>query len=212
MVELRAVGNALEIRKAATRLFAEQGVGGTSLQAIADKVGVTKQTLLYHYPSKEALWRSVLESVFEHWRERLPRLLEAVTGGRGRFQALTRELLHFFESDPDRARLLVREMLDHPEAMRRLLGENLRPWVLLVGQYVREGQRLGGIHADADPEAYVWSVIALAVCSVAARDVAGAVLGGEGDAYARQRAELLRLTQTGLFTGARPPAPTEESS
>ena len=91
--------NAEQIRAAATRLFAALGYEGTSLQAIAECVGVTKQTLLYHYASKEALRRAVLDQIFGHWRERLPDMLRAVTSGHDRFEALTRELVHFFEAD-----------------------------------------------------------------------------------------------------------------
>ena len=123
------------------------------------RVGVTKQTLLYHYPCKDALRRAVLEQVFAHFRERLPQMLEAVTSGHGRFEALTRELVQFFEADPDRARLLVRELLDNPDGMRKLLAENLRPWVLLIAQYIRQGQSSDLIHDDVDPEVYVLHVI-----------------------------------------------------
>ena len=38
--------------------------------------------------------------------DRLPRLLEAVTSGRGRLEALTPELVRFLREDPDRARLV----------------------------------------------------------------------------------------------------------
>jgi AcrR family transcriptional regulator len=40
--------NLAQIRDAATRLFARDGVDGTSLQVIADAVGITKPTLLYY--------------------------------------------------------------------------------------------------------------------------------------------------------------------
>jgi TetR/AcrR family transcriptional regulator len=196
--------NASQLRVAATRLFAGQGFGATSLQAISDEVGVTKQTLLYHFPSKEELRRAVLDAVFEHWRERLPRILEAVTSGERRFQALTEELLRFFESDRDRARLLLRELLDNPEDMRRLIAENLRPWVLLIAQYVREGQRLGMIHEDVDPEVYVLHVITLVVANVASDGVLAAALGRQGDTRSRELTELTRLTHTALFTGSQP--------
>jgi TetR/AcrR family transcriptional regulator len=196
------VDNADQIRAVATQLFASVGYEGASLQAIAERVGVTKQTLLYHYPSKEALRRAVLDHVFAHFRERLPQMLEAVTSGHGRFEALTRELVHFFEVDPDRARLLLRELLDKPEDMQRMLLENLRPWILLVGQYVRQGIAGGIIHADVDAEAYVLHVIILVLANVAMRSVSASVLGGEptpGDTDDRQMQELFRLTRTALF-------------
>lgn len=44
----------------ATRLFARDGYGDTSLQDIATTVGVSKSTLLHHYPSKELLLSAVL--------------------------------------------------------------------------------------------------------------------------------------------------------
>ena len=194
--------NAEHIRAAATQLFASVGYEGASLQAIAERVGVTKQTLLYHYPSKEALRRAVLDHVFAHFRERLPQMLQAVTSGHGRFEALTRELVHFFEADPDRARLLLRELLDKPDDMRRLLAENLRPWILLIAQYVRQGQDTALIHADVDPEAYVLQVIILVLANVATRPVMHGVLGegaGQQEAYDRQMRELFRLSRTALF-------------
>jgi len=196
--------NAEQIRSVATQLFARHGYEGVSLQAIAERVGVTKQTLLYHFPSKDVLRKAVLDQVFSHWRERLPQMLEAVTSGHGRFDALTRELVRFFETDADRARLLVRELLDNPDEMRRMLAENLRPWVLLVAQYVREGQRIGLIHADVDPEAYVLTVITLVLANVSTNGIVEGVLGDSGGsgvraARERQQNELLRLTKAALF-------------
>jgi AcrR family transcriptional regulator len=44
----------------ATRLFSRDGYGDTSLQDIATAVGVSKSTLLHHYPSKELLLSAVL--------------------------------------------------------------------------------------------------------------------------------------------------------
>lgn len=42
------------------QLFARSGYGDTSLSAIASAVGVSKSTLLHHYPAKEALLSAVL--------------------------------------------------------------------------------------------------------------------------------------------------------
>jgi AcrR family transcriptional regulator len=44
----------------AAALFAQRGFEHTSVQAIADAVGLSKAGLLHHYPSKEALREAVL--------------------------------------------------------------------------------------------------------------------------------------------------------
>ena len=44
----------------ATVAFAERGVAGTSLDELARQLGVTKQTILYHFGSKDSLVREVL--------------------------------------------------------------------------------------------------------------------------------------------------------
>ncbi|KNY05499.1 TetR family transcriptional regulator [Microbacterium sp. GCS4] len=44
----------------AMRLFAQDGYGDTSLRDIAQAVGVSKSTLLHHYPTKELLLSAVL--------------------------------------------------------------------------------------------------------------------------------------------------------
>ncbi|MGI8756666.1 MAG: TetR/AcrR family transcriptional regulator [Acidimicrobiales bacterium] len=49
------------IMAAALAAFADQGVRATSLDAIASAVGVRKQTLLYWFPSKEALLFAVID-------------------------------------------------------------------------------------------------------------------------------------------------------
>lgn len=197
------MANPTQIRQIATKLFASHGYEGVSLQAIADEVGVAKQTLLYHYPSKDALRRAVIEQVFEHWRKTLPQMLQAVTSGHGRFTALTEELVRFFLTDRDRARLICRELLDNPDDAARLIAENLRPWILLVAEYVREGQRHDLIRKDVDPESYILHVVVLVVANVATLTPLTASLVTEGqsasDVEKRHLNELVRLTRIALF-------------
>lgn len=195
--------NSGQIRAAATKLFASHGYEGVSLQSIADEVGVAKQTLLYHYPSKDLLRQAVIDHVFEHWRNTLPQILQAFTSGKRRFTALTEELIRFFATDRDRARLLARELLDNPQSTQRLMGESLRPWLLLVSEYIREGQKIGLIHSDVDPESYILHVIVLVVANVANLATMSLALSPDGVARAdveqRHLNELVRLTRTALF-------------
>ena len=53
-------GTRQRIQEVARDLFLQQGVQRTSLQDIADKLGITKPALYYHFPSREDLVRSIL--------------------------------------------------------------------------------------------------------------------------------------------------------
>src|SRR3954447_690903 len=48
-----------EIRQVAMELFTKQGYEATSLREIAERLGVTKAALYYHFPSKEDIVRSL---------------------------------------------------------------------------------------------------------------------------------------------------------
>lgn len=49
------------ILKAAVGLFAEAGMHGASIADIAKRAGVTKSLVMYHFPTKEDLWRQAVE-------------------------------------------------------------------------------------------------------------------------------------------------------
>ncbi|MBB5960155.1 AcrR family transcriptional regulator [Saccharothrix tamanrassetensis] len=53
----------------ARELFLKQGVQRTSLQEIADRLGITKPALYYHFSSREDLVRSVVLPLFDDGEE-----------------------------------------------------------------------------------------------------------------------------------------------
>src|SRR6478736_5013713 len=122
---------------AATRLFAARGVDATSVQDIADEVGLTKPAVLHHFASKDALRRAVLDEILEHWRDTLPRLLLDAGAHQDRFESVFSALHRFWSESPDRARVIAREGLDRPDEVRRLLRGPMKPWLASVAGYVR---------------------------------------------------------------------------
>lgn len=202
-----------KILETAARLFARQGFAGVSIQAIADRVGISKPSLLYHFPSKEDLRENVLVELFAHWATRLPNLLRAVTTGEGQFEALMDELTSFFREDPDRARLLIREILDRPNEMRASIASSLEPLVTLVADTMRAGQRSGLLRQEVDPEAYVLIAISTTMASVVAASVVEPILDDGGkSAVVRLERELRRVAHSSLFTDPERGAPRRRQS
>ncbi len=186
----------------ATRRFAAHGVDGTALQEIADAVGVRKPSLLYHFPSKETLHKSVLEHLLSRWSEIVPRLLHAVAR-QDRFDALLDATIEFFDADPDRARLLLREALDRPAEMRELLVATVAPWLGLLADSIQKAQADGAMRKDADAEAYVLHVIHLVVGTFTAGTTLQVLLGANGRARRgvdrRLVVELKRMARAALI-------------
>lgn len=59
--------NERAILAAAEAVFAEQGYGGATIAAIAALAGVPKPNVYYYFPTKERLYRAVVERVLNEW-------------------------------------------------------------------------------------------------------------------------------------------------
>ncbi|MEH1125497.1 TetR/AcrR family transcriptional regulator [Micromonospora sp. CPCC 206061] len=81
------------IRAVAVELFTAQGFEQTSLREIADRVGMTKASLYYHYPSKQALLLSLVEPLVDDWRRSV-------------------EVAETLPHNPDNLRLVLGQFLD----------------------------------------------------------------------------------------------------
>ncbi len=55
------------ILEAAEKVFAEAGFGGATMQLIADVAGLPKANLHYYFPTKESLYRRVVQDIFHDW-------------------------------------------------------------------------------------------------------------------------------------------------
>ena len=96
---------------AATRAFAQAGIDGASMGAIARQAELGKATLYYYFPTKEALHEAVMDEGTEAFFASLPAapargedLAEAV-------EALLRGYLAFFEDQPDLHRVLAHRLV-----------------------------------------------------------------------------------------------------
>ncbi|MFV8754078.1 TetR/AcrR family transcriptional regulator [Nannocystaceae bacterium ST9] len=195
---------ATQILDEATRLFAAHGFDGVSLADIAEVVGIRKPSLLYHFHSKDMLRRAVLENLLARWNDVLPKLLMAATSGSEQFDAVISKTLAFFTEDRDRARLILRELLDRPAELQPLIETHVRPWATLVADYIRRGQEQGRLWLDVDPEVYVAHVTLLVLGSIATFEcIAALAPKGPGNTpnalLERHTHELLRIARTSLF-------------
>jgi len=168
---------------AALALFAEQGVGGTSLQMIADSIGVTKAAVYHQFKSRDDIVRAVAETGLA----RLEVGLEAAEAQGSR--ELAREYLINDLIDIVVERRAMMGLLQHDPVMVRFVAEHPPFRHLIVRLY---GLLVDGTEMDAESRvrvAMLSSALGGTITHPLVKDLDDETL----------RSELRHLTR-GLFT------------
>lgn len=195
-----------QILREATRLFAQKGFDGTTVQEVADAVGIRKPSLLYHFASKDELRQAVLDEVLARWNDVIPSVLLRAARDE-QFEAIMEAITSFFVEDHDRARLLLREAIDRPDDLRDRLVTYVRPWIHVVADQLERGKKRDVVRPDVDPEAYATVVVAMVVSGVAMVERLAFVFHDEKNKKGAQQrflAELVRIARAGLYVDAGP--------
>jgi AcrR family transcriptional regulator len=130
-----------QIRETAHRLFAELGYDATSLQMIADELGLTKAAVYYHFRTKS----EIMHAAMQPGLERLEALLDAAAAIRGR-RARTEYLVNGFVDFLVENRIYAGMAANDPAAKRDKVHDSTtlreRGLALIFGDNPTGAQRL----------------------------------------------------------------------
>lgn len=110
----------------AERQFAQYGFEGASLENIAAAVGISRHNLLYYYPSKEQLYRKVLDEVLEQWLARMG----GIVGGTDPEAAMREYIaakLRFSRERPAGSQVFAREVMAGAPRFRDAIEARVLP-------------------------------------------------------------------------------------
>jgi len=200
------------ILDAALASFGTRGFEATSLDAVAAQLGVRKQTILYHFPSKGALLDAVIDRSAAELADVLEAALAKAGPGWARVDALVRSVFRLASRRPELLGLL-REVgrLGPPAATR--LTDALDPLLARATAWL-EAEMVAGNVRQHDPRLLLLSAYS-AVIGVATEVEVLRALGYEPTARSlvRRRNELLAFLRSALLVDgggaapASPPAP-----
>lgn len=94
------------ILELARAIVAQGGTGALTYQALAKKLGVTKQAIIYWYPSKDALARDLMLPALRGETERTIAAMEGAPSAAAAIERFLRALIAYHVEDLGRFRLL----------------------------------------------------------------------------------------------------------
>jgi TetR/AcrR family transcriptional regulator len=110
----------------AVRVFATRGYEGASIATVAENAGMSKQNLMYYFPTKQALYQRVLDGVLDDWLERMESLAAPDREPRDVLRAYIRAKLRFSREQPLASRVFAMEVLGGAQ----MYGEQIRERVV----------------------------------------------------------------------------------
>lgn len=182
----------------ATAAFGARGYDSTTLDQVAEAAGVRKQSLLYHFRSKEELFDACVADLSHRVGASLQQALEDDRQGWQRVEHIIRSMFMLLEHDPHLA-LFAREAARRkPEVVQKVAGE-LEPLRKRALQYLEWGMDEGQFRRQ-DPGLLLFMLYTAVVSSVTEAGVLRAVAGGsKGRAALRaRREELIEFVRSAL--------------
>lgn len=182
---------------AAMAEFGTRGYEATSLDDLARRLGIRKQTILYWFPSKEALLAAVVDSCADELTTRLERGLASAGDGFARVEAMVRVMFRLAARHPTMLGFLREVTRLGPPASTRLL-ERLQPLVDRAAGYL-EAEMDAGRMRRHDPRLLLLAAYSMVTGLATEVEVLRAF--GEEPTLAslvRRRDELLALLRASL--------------
>ncbi len=137
------------ILKAAEKVFAEAGFGGATMQLIADLAGLPKANLHYYFPTKEALYRRVVQDIFEIWLNAAA-CFDNAEGPIDGIGAYIDAKMEISRRHPDGSKVWASEVMHGAPVIQDYLETTLREWtvgrIAVMKRWIDAGQM-----ADVNP-------------------------------------------------------------
>lgn len=140
-----------EIERAAIHLFEEKGFHATSMQDIAEAVGLQKGSLYHYISGKDELLAAIAQQTLAGYVQRLADIVELPQPASERLAMAIRAHLEATAADREMMTVLLRESYAITSEQRAHVAHNSARYRDLFTQIIRDGMASGEF-ATADPE------------------------------------------------------------
>ena len=139
------------VLKAAIELFAARGFDGTSLPAISGECGVPVPLIVYHFGSKEQLWRAAVDEIYRRYQAHFEAgVAQAGVSGAAFFRGQIAAYIHAIAAHPQYMRMLFQEGTQDTARLAWLVARHQAPFTARLITLIEAAQDQGLLPAG-DP-------------------------------------------------------------
>lgn len=150
-----------EILERAAELFAERGFAGTTVQDIADALGMSRPALYYYVKSKEVILRQLVENLSINDAKALEEIRRRRTGDPvEKLREMARHLATNAGSNPHQTQILAQSKHHLPEDIAELNIEAERSIVQALIWTLEQGMRRGNFR-QVDPRTAALAIVGM---------------------------------------------------
>ena len=182
----------------AIRAFGHDGYNGASLDQIATAVGIRKQTLLYYFPTKDALLEACLQAAGERVAQEIAAALEGKETYWDRAEAVIHAVFRLAEEWPEFPMFVREAGRLGAEGFERFTGV-IEPLRARAIEFLQAGMDAGEIRKQ-DPALLLFLLYTAVVGSLTEASVLNAVVGedkGRASLHRRER-EVVAFVRSAL--------------
>ena len=137
--------------EAVVELAGTRNPGEITTMAIARHMGLTEGALFRHFPTKQAIWQSVMEWVAESLLDRVERAARDLDSPSDQLRAMFLGHIDFVAEHPGVPRMLFGELQKSDStAPKRIVQSLIQRYAQRLQQTLEAGKACGELHADLD--------------------------------------------------------------
>lgn len=139
-----------EVLETAIRLFYEKGYASTSVQDLADELGMLKGSLYYYIDTKETLLRRVFEDSHDACREIAERYRVQEGPALDRLRQFLEEYALWYATNMKRASLFSREWRHASDDLKAFMTKQRKYYDTVLTEFIEAAQESGDVRQDLD--------------------------------------------------------------
>ncbi|MCS7212862.1 MAG: TetR/AcrR family transcriptional regulator [Candidatus Calescibacterium sp.] len=150
-----------EILNVAARLFREKGFSATSIQDIAQEIGIEKGAIYYWIKSKDDILYQLIENEGERFIQNVSKIIDEEISPDKKLEKFMKKHIDVLTENVDKASVFFNEHRSLPKKWKSKIIQFRDKYESILRKIIEEGQKEGKIRKDIDAKIIGFAILGM---------------------------------------------------